>query len=248
MATCVRGARADMGSAARVNVSVLYQSFDTAGHPWPTSVHPRGGSEWLGRRRSCRRGGGHASVPLITPSPNTFFRYDAATCLIGHKPFLSPHQPFAEVEMAKRQTRSRAEQTRSSADRLTHPLLEKLGPISAAQSELFAYSVKVVCGRQTETNCCCVGGARPGVYATEVNIQNLNLVRAPVLKIVVPLINSGAVVAREPNVADPLKIPGRAIEDAVTLPPLGATMDDCCRIAELLLGAPPSGDTGLTIG
>ena len=149
--------------------------------------------------------------------------------------------------MAKRQTRSRAEQTRSSADRLTHPLLEKLGPISAAQSELFAYSVKVVCGRQTETNCCCVGGARPGVYATEVNIQNLNLVRAPVLKIVVPLINSGAVVAREPNVADPLKIPGRAIEDAVTLPALGATMDDCCRIAELLLGAPPSGDTGLTI-
>jgi len=59
------------------------------------------------------------------------------------------------------------------------------------------------------------------------------------------LINSGAVVAREPNVADPAT-PGRAIE-AVTLPPLGATMDDCCRIAELLLGAPPSGDTGLTI-
>ena len=24
-------------------------------------------------------------------------------------------------------------------------------------------------------------------------------------------------------------------------------MDDCCRIAELLLGAPPSGETGLTI-
>ena len=149
--------------------------------------------------------------------------------------------------MAKKQTRSRAEQTRSSADRLTHPLLEKLGPIPAAQAELFAYSVKVICGKQTETNCCCVASARPGVYATEVNIQNLNLVRAPVLKIVVPLINSGAVVAREPNVADPLKIPARAIEEAVKLPPLGATMDDCCRIGELLLGAPPSGDTGLTI-
>jgi hypothetical protein len=25
-------------------------------------------------------------------------------------------------------------------------------------------------------------------------------------------------------------------------------MDDCCRISELLLGGPPSGDTGLTIG
>ena len=61
------------------------------------------------------------------------------------------------------------------------------------------------------------------------------------------MINSGAVVAREPNVADPFALPGRPIEEAVILPPLGATMDDCCRIAELLLGAPPSGDTGLTI-
>jgi hypothetical protein len=127
-----------------------------------------------------------------------------------------------------------AKQTRSSADRLTHPLLEKLGPIPAAQAELFAYSVKVVCGKQTETNCCCVAGARPGVYATEVNIQNLNLVPATVLKIVVPLINSGAVVAREPNVADPLKIPARAIEEAVKLPRWGprwtivAASRSCC--------------------
>ena len=135
--------------------------------------------------------------------------------------------------------------TDSTADWLTHSLFEKLGATPAAQAEIFAYSVKIVCGKQTETNCCCVAGARPGVYATEVNIQNLNLVRAPVAKLVLPLINSGAVVAREPNVADPAT-PGRAIE-AVTLPPLGATMDDCCRIAELLLGAPPSGDTGLTI-
>ena len=52
--------------------------------------------------------------------------------------------------------------------------------------------------------------------------------------------------AREPNVADPATLYGRGIE-AIKLPPLGATMDDCCRIAELLLGAPPSGDTGLTI-
>ena len=135
--------------------------------------------------------------------------------------------------------------TDSMAGRLTHPLLEKLGVMSAAQAEIFAYSVKIVCGKQTETNCCCVAGARPGVYATEVNIQNLNLKRAPVAKLVLPLINSGAVVAREPNVADPAT-PGRAIE-TVTLPPLGATMDDCCHIAELLLGAPPSGDTGLTV-
>src|SRR5918993_220145 len=116
----------------------------------------------------------------------------------------SPHKPFEEVEMARKQTDS-------TAGRLTHPLLEKLGVMSAAQAEIFAYSVKIVCGKQTETNCCCVAGARPGVYATEVNIQNLNLVRAPVVKLVLPLINSGAVVARAPNLADPAA-PGRAPE------------------------------------
>jgi hypothetical protein len=30
-------------------------------------------------------------------------------------------------------------------------------------------------------------------------------------------------------------------------PPLGATMDDCCRISELLLGAAPRGEALLTI-
>lgn len=136
--------------------------------------------------------------------------------------------------------------TGSSADRLTHVLLEKLGAIPAAAESLFAYSAKIVCGKQTETNCCCVAGARPGVYATEVNIQNLNLATVPVLKFVLPLINSGAVVAREPSIADPTTLPARQVE-VVKLPPLGATMDDCCRIAEMLLGAAPSGDTGLTI-
>src|SRR4249919_3402113 len=130
------------------------------------------------------------------------------------------HDPEVDQRFPKKQTRSRAEQTRQSADRLTHPLLEKLGPIPAAQAELFAYSVKVVCGKQTETNCCCVAGARPGVYATEVNIQNLNLVRAPVVKFVQPLINSGAVVAREPNFADPTTLAKRQIEQII-LPPLG---------------------------
>ena len=130
--------------------------------------------------------------------------------------------------------------------RLTHPLLEMLGADAAAAESLIAYSVKVVCGRQTGSDCCCVAGARPGVYATEVNTQNLSLVTTPVLKFVVPLINSGAVVAREPNVADPLSLAGRHAE-VIKLPPLGATMDDCCRIAEMLLGGTPSGDMPLTI-
>ena len=109
---------------------------------------------------------------------------------------------------------------------------------------LFTYSVKIVCGKQTGANCCCVAGARPGLYATEVNIQNLNLVQAPVLKFVQPLIHLGVVLAREPDVTDPTKLPKRQVEDII-LPPLAATMDDCCRIGEML--PPPSGDTGLTI-
>jgi hypothetical protein len=39
--------------------------------------------------------------------------------------------------------------TGSGADRLTHPLLERLGEIPAAAEGLFAYSVKIVCGKQT---------------------------------------------------------------------------------------------------
>ncbi|HXE23717.1 MAG TPA: hypothetical protein VN637_02390 [Roseiarcus sp.] len=136
--------------------------------------------------------------------------------------------------------------TGSNAERLTHPLLKELGPIPAAAEGLFAYSAKIVCGKQTEAGCCCVAGARPGVYATEVNIQNLNLETATVLKFVLPLINSGAVVGREPSVVDPAALRGRPVE-VVKLPPLGATMDDCCRISELILGAAPGGDAPLTI-
>jgi hypothetical protein len=140
-------------------------------------------------------------------------------------------------------------QTHSGDDR-HHPFLEQFGPL-AAQVGIFLYSVKIVCGKQTETDCCCVAGTRPGVYATEVNIQNLNFRPAPVTKLFLPLINSGAVVGREPSFSDPLA-PQTAYfartQEHITLPALAATMDDCCRITELLLGAPPSGETGLTIG
>jgi hypothetical protein len=139
--------------------------------------------------------------------------------------------------MAKKQSRSRAE-------RLTHPLLEKFAQVPVPPQGLFAYAVKIVCGKQTGENCCCVAGTRPGLYATEVNIQNLNLQNALVVKFVQPLIKWSAVVAREPDVTDPTKLPKRQVEDII-LPPLAATMDDCCRIAEML--PPPSGEPGLTI-
>ena len=134
----------------------------------------------------------------------------------------------------------------SSDESLMHPLLqEKFREVSAAATGrgVFAYSVKMVCGKQT-AGCCCVAGTRPGLYATEVNIQNLNLERALVVKFVQPLISLGAVVAREPNLTDPTALPARQIE-TIVLPPLAATMDDCCRIGEML--PPASGEAGLTI-
>jgi hypothetical protein len=134
-------------------------------------------------------------------------------------------------------------QTGSTADRSTHPLFEAVG--ATDQGEIFAYSVKVVCGRQAEADCCCAAGVQPGVYSTEVNIQNINLATALVGKLVLPLINSSAVIGREPSIVDPATFPHRI--DTVKLPPLAATMDDCCRIAELLLGAAPNGETPLTI-
>lgn len=137
-------------------------------------------------------------------------------------------------------------QTHANADRQTHPLLDNLREMHAAAAErgLFTYSVKIVCGKQTGENCCCVAGTRPGLYATEVNIQNFNLVQAPVLKFVQPLIHMGAVLAREPDVTNPLTLPKRQVE-TIILPPLAATMDDCCRIAEMLPA--PSGEAPLTI-
>jgi hypothetical protein len=137
-----------------------------------------------------------------------------------------------------------AQQTRPKVDPPLRALLEKLGAgATEAATQIFAYSVKIVCGRQSEAHCCCPAGTRPGVYATEVNIQNISLKPAPVVKAVLPLINMGAVVAREPNFADP----AAAKVDVITLPALAATMDDCCRIAELQLGAPPIGDAPLTV-
>ncbi|MGB8400861.1 hypothetical protein, partial [Bradyrhizobium sp.] len=49
-------------------------------------------------------------------------------------------------------------------------------------------------------------------------------------------------IGREPRVA------GIRAEDKIVLPPQTATMDDCCRIAELLLGGQASSPIPLTIG
>ncbi len=114
--------------------------------------------------------------------------------------------------------------------------------IGAASVRLFSYSVKFLCGRQEEDCGCGCAPVRPGVYSTEINIHNHDDVRVAVAKIFIPLVLSGAVIGREPKAA------GFKAVDAILLPPHTATMDDCCRISELLMGAPVGGGAPLTIG
>jgi hypothetical protein len=114
-------------------------------------------------------------------------------------------------------------------------------PIGPTDRRLFLYSVTFLCGEQ-KGDCCGCAPVRPGHYATEINIHNLGDRDAPVIKRVIPLVLSGAVRGREPQVA------GITAVDRVILPPHTATMDDCCRLQELLLGAPVEGHLPLTTG
>ncbi len=105
----------------------------------------------------------------------------------------------------------------------------------------FTYSVKFVCGVQQDCGCECAS-VRPGIYATEINIHNYKCHEAEIEKRLIPLVLAGAAVGREPRIS------GQRVVDRIKLPGDTATMDDCCRITELLLGAPTTSPMPLTIG
>ncbi len=105
----------------------------------------------------------------------------------------------------------------------------------------FSYSVKFVCGVQQDCECACAP-VRPGIYATEINIHNHKCRDAEVEKWLMPMVFAGAALGREPRVVK------RRLGDRIKLPADSATMDDCCRITEMLLGAPSTAPMPLTIG
>ncbi|WP_338765031.1 hypothetical protein [Massilia sp. METH4] len=111
----------------------------------------------------------------------------------------------------------------------------------ASDNRLFIWRVPFVCGRQHD-DCCACAPVRPGRYAKEINIHNATGERAPVLEQVIPLVPAGAVRGREPRVAQV------AARDAVLLSAHSATMDDCCRLQELLLGGPAGDHVPLSSG
>jgi len=114
-------------------------------------------------------------------------------------------------------------------------------PVGPVDRRLFLYSVTFLCGEK-KSDCCGCSPVRPGHYATEINIHNFSDRNAPVIKRVIPLVLSGAVRGREPQVA------AVAAVDRLVLPAHTATMDDCCRLQELLLGGAPEGQVPLTTG
>jgi len=104
----------------------------------------------------------------------------------------------------------------------------------------YTYGVKFVCGVQREWSpdggCAPV---RPGAYATEINILNPKCKPANVLKRFIPVVLKNEPIGREPRVVE------EHATDKIVIPPGAATMDDCCRIGELLkLGGAPSLNIG----
>lgn len=113
-----------------------------------------------------------------------------------------------------------------------------IGPVDF---KVFVYSVKFVCGEQ-QSGCCGCGPVQPGRYSTEINILNPENKKGAVIKRAIPLVLAGAVSGREPK----FRLP--ETKELMILPPHTATMDDCCHLSEILLGAPPAKPLSLTIG
>jgi hypothetical protein len=112
--------------------------------------------------------------------------------------------------------------------------------VPACKPKQMRYSVKFICGVQTDKPHCGCAPVQPGHHATQISIHNHSNDTVEIRKRFIPLVLAGAPLGREPHVAE-----ARA-DDSIKLAPHTATMDDCCRITELLLGAPLDG--GLTLG
>jgi hypothetical protein len=105
----------------------------------------------------------------------------------------------------------------------------------------FIYSAKFICGDQPSCGCECTP-VQPGRYATEINIHNHGLKPVEIQKRFVPVVLASAPIGREPRTAGP------GAEDRIALPPQTATMDDCCRIGQLLFGGEAASPMPITIG
>ncbi len=91
----------------------------------------------------------------------------------------------------------------------------------------YHYVAKFVCGVNEVPDKGC-SPVRSGRYATEINIYNGHCSDAVIEKHITPVVLRGEPIGREPRIAKEMA------RDRIQLPPHTATMDDCCRLAELL--------------
>jgi hypothetical protein len=113
--------------------------------------------------------------------------------------------------------------------------------IPACPPRELVYSVKFVCGEQPACGCACTS-VQPGRYATDINIHNYGIKEVVIRKRFIPVVLAGAPAGKSP------KSSAVQAEDKIVLPPQTATMDDCCRIAELLFKGAPASALPITIG
>jgi hypothetical protein len=104
----------------------------------------------------------------------------------------------------------------------------------------YHYVAKIVCGVNEAPNEGC-SPVRAGRYATEINLYNGYCSDALIEKHFTAVVLKGEAIGREPRFGKEMA------SDRIKLPPLSATMDDCCRLAELLK-QPVSSNGPLLIG
>ncbi|HEY6547150.1 MAG TPA: hypothetical protein VI589_04560 [Vicinamibacteria bacterium] len=125
-------------------------------------------------------------------------------------------------------------------------ILGSAQPADAQTPPLFQYSVKFVCGLQRLHGPNLPGepAVKPGNYATEINIHNIQFSAQPVFKSVVLVVKDGEPIGREPRVQPPTPFV------AVAMPPRNAMMDDCNQLWDMAFpgGAAPPNPMPLTIG
>jgi hypothetical protein len=121
----------------------------------------------------------------------------------------------------------------------TAATMERL--VSSAPAPRFVYNVKYVCGIQKNPfKGECTTILSRGIYSTEINILNFGIRGTRIIKLFIPLVMKNEAIAREPKTQ-------RAVaSEVVELPALSGTMDDCCKIAEIL--KPHGADDQLKIG
>jgi hypothetical protein len=122
------------------------------------------------------------------------------------------------------------------------PAPEMLRNLKLKGRKFFVYNVKFICGLQKNKfeNDCEGAIVSRGIYSTEINILNYGVKEVTIGKLFTPVVVQNKAIAREPKVMKPSGF------DRVTLPPLHATMDDCCKIVEIL--KPLQADEQLKIG